>query len=90
MLSDVFDSIKDKLSNYLSIQFKSIVTNNVIRHSNTFDYYKINESIFLIDGIKDENSNEHLESIKEEIETHIPNSKLNYLKKRTKWVIMLS
>ena len=84
MLSDVFDSIKEKLSNYLSIDFKSAKTNNIIRHSNTFDYSKLNESIFLIDGIKDENSNEHLESIKGEIENHIPNSKIELYKKENK------
>lgn len=84
MLSDVFDSIKEKLSNYLSIEFKSAKTNNIIRHSNTFDYSKLNESIFLIDSIKDENSNEHLESIKGEIENHIPNSKIEIYKKENK------
>lgn len=84
MLSDVFDSIKEKLSNYLSIDFKSAKTNNIIRHSNTFDYSKLNESIFLIDSIKDENSNEHLESIKGEIENHIPNSKIEIYKKENK------
>ncbi|CAL2083037.1 putative ATPase [Tenacibaculum dicentrarchi] len=84
MLSDIFDSIKEKLSNYLSIEFKSAKTNNVIRHSITFDYSKLNESIFLIDGIKDENSNEHLESIKGEIENHIPNSKIELSKKENK------
>lgn len=84
MLSDVFDSIKEKLSNYLSIDFKSAKTNNIIRHSNTFDYSKLNESIFLIDSIKDENSNEHLESIKGEIENHIPNSKIELYKKENK------
>jgi len=76
MLSFVFDSINEKLFNYLSFEFKGAESNNVIRHSNTFDYSKLNESIFLIDGIKDESSSEHLENIKEEIENLIPNYRI--------------
>lgn len=84
ILSDVLDNINEKLSNYLSFEFKEVEANNVVRHSNTFDYSKLNESIFLIDGIKDESSNEHLEIIKQEIESLIPNSQTKIAKKENK------
>ncbi|WP_249981344.1 hypothetical protein [Polaribacter sp. Z022] len=84
MLSDISNSIKEKLSNYLSIDFKSSDTNSVIRHSNTFDYSKLNKDIFLFDGIKEENSNEHLENVKKEMENIIPKSKIELSKKENK------
>lgn len=84
ILSDVLDNINEKLSNYLSFEFKEVKANNVVRHSNTFDFSKLNESIFLIDGIKDESSNEHLGIIKQEIESLIPNSKTKMAKKENK------
>ncbi|QSS96117.1 hypothetical protein [Psychroflexus sp. ALD_RP9] len=81
ILSDVLDNINEKLSKYLSFKFKEVKANNVVRHLNTFDYSKLNESIFLIDGIKDESSNEHLDFIKQEIESLVPNSKTKIAKK---------
>ncbi len=84
ILSDVLDNINDKLYNYLNIEFKEVETNNVIRYSNTFDYSKFNDNVFLIDGIKDEESEEHLKGIKQEIIRLVPNSKMKVVKRENK------
>ncbi len=84
ILSDVLDNIKEKLSKYLIVEFKEVEISNVVRYSNAFDYSELNENIFLLDGIKDENSEEHLESIKQEISRLTPNSKTKVVKRENK------
>ncbi len=84
ILSDVLDNIKEKLSKYLIVEFKEVEISNIVRYSNAFDYNELNKNIFLLDGIKDEESEEHLESIKQEIENLLPDLKTKVVKRENK------
>ncbi|WP_157559982.1 hypothetical protein U8527_08615 [Kordia algicida OT-1] len=85
ILNDILNTINQKLSNYLQLDFKGTNIDHTIRHSNLFDFNNFDEDILLIDGIKDDYSNEYLESIKTELKKIIPNSRIKVSKAEDKY-----
>lgn len=81
VLNSAMQSIEDKLSNYLSIEFAQIPVKNTIRYSNSFKISDFNENVFLIDLIQDEDSEEHLKEIQDELKNIIPKSSIKIAKK---------
>ncbi|MGH1383994.1 MAG: hypothetical protein ACRBBL_04685 [Kordia sp.] len=80
ILNDVLNTINQKLSNYLQLDFKYANIDKTIRHSNSFDFNSFNEDILFINSIKDESSEEYSSNIKTELRKIIPNSRIKVSK----------
>ena len=81
ILNSTIQNIKDKLSNYLSIEFAQIPVKDTIRYSNSFKISDFKENIFLIDLIQDEDSEEHLKEVQDELKNIIPKANIKIAKK---------
>ena len=83
-LNDVMLSIKNKLSNYISLSFNKVNISNVIRFNNSFNIEKQSFKITLIDSINDEDSLEMINDLIKQINLVSPLSKLKISKKENK------
>ncbi len=84
IVTNIIKVISENLSNYLNIDFNEVKINQVIRHSNVFDFNSFSANIYLCDAIKNEDSSEHLENISEEVQKFVKNSEVKISKKINK------
>ncbi|WP_430409818.1 hypothetical protein [Kordia sp.] len=84
ILTDVLNTINHKLSKYIKLNLHEVKINKTIRHSNVFDFKEFSKDVFLIDGINDEDSSEHLETLKNELKKLIFNSNIKVSKTEDK------
>jgi|10_taG_2_1085330.scaffolds.fasta_scaffold03148_8 hypothetical protein len=83
ILNSAIQSIEDKLSNYLSIEFAQIPVKDTVRYSNSFKISNFKENIFLLDLAQDEDSAEHLKNVQNELNNIIPKANIKITKKES-------
>lgn len=76
ILNSALLSIQDKLSKYLSIEFKEIPVNKTIRYKELYKIDTFKENVYLLDLIQDEISQELILQIQDELNTLIPKAKV--------------
>lgn len=84
ILNKALDKIKEKLSDYIEINFVNVPIEQTIRYKKTFDISKTQETLHLVDKINDEDSKDFINTLKDELIEGFPNSIIKFSEKEKK------